>query len=180
MPPPTGVVRGPLIEIRNSWIAASVSSGNQLPNFWKDFSPAKTSYQTTLREPFDTFSIAASKTSCEAFQISRPVPSPSMKGIIGLLGTTRFVPLKVIFCPDAGTSTPLNFTPLPPVTKSRHPGPGTYIHETLCCTGREAALRFSAGSNRLSLSAESIVPSGAADHSESIERPPGFPERLFL
>ena len=33
MPPPTGVVNGPLIAIRNSLIAASVSSGSQLLNF---------------------------------------------------------------------------------------------------------------------------------------------------
>src|SRR5213594_160309 len=37
-----------------------------------------------------------------------------MKGMIGLSGTTRLVPLRVIFCPDAGTSAPLNFTLLPP------------------------------------------------------------------
>src|SRR5881296_1786800 len=37
-----------------------------------------------------------------------------MKGMMGLLGTTRLVPLRVIFCPDAGTSAPLNFTLLPP------------------------------------------------------------------
>src|SRR5229473_1871266 len=61
MPPPTGVVSGPLMATRK-----------------------------------------------EAFQISRPVPSPSMNGTIGCSGT-RYLPLLYsIFCPLDGTGTPLN------------------------------------------------------------------------
>ena len=40
MPPPTGVVSGPLIETRYSRHAATVSSGSQLANSLLDFSPA--------------------------------------------------------------------------------------------------------------------------------------------
>src|SRR5215510_5863394 len=91
-------------------MAATVSSGSHDPNFSKDFSPANTSYQTTRLDPFDAFSTAASNTNREPFQISRPVPSPSMKGMMGFFGTTRLSPLHVILSPSAGTSTPLNFT----------------------------------------------------------------------
>ncbi len=48
MPPPTGVVSGPLMPTRNSFIASTVSSGSQLVEFLIDFSPANTSYHTML------------------------------------------------------------------------------------------------------------------------------------
>ena len=51
MPPPTGVVNGPLMPTRNSLNASMVSSGSQALNFLKDTSPAKTSNQETLRLP---------------------------------------------------------------------------------------------------------------------------------
>ena len=40
MPPPTGVVSGPLIDTRYSRHAATVSSGSQVLNSLFDFSPA--------------------------------------------------------------------------------------------------------------------------------------------
>src|SRR6266853_2508502 len=39
--------------------------------------------------------------------MSRPVPSPSMNGIIGLFGTLYLPPAYPIFLPSAGTATPL-------------------------------------------------------------------------
>ena len=45
---------------------------------------------------------AASSTRTLARQMSRPVPSPSMKGTIGRSGTSSFWPLIVIFWPPAG------------------------------------------------------------------------------
>ncbi len=62
MPPPTGVVNGPLIAIWNRLIASSVSCGSQSLNAVKAFSPAKTSYQAILRLPPYACSTAASKT----------------------------------------------------------------------------------------------------------------------
>src|SRR5512134_3722718 len=40
--------------------------------------------------------------------MSRPVPSPSMKGMIGLSGTLSAPSTIVIFAPSAGTGKPLN------------------------------------------------------------------------
>ena len=54
IPPPTGVVSGPLIATMYSLIASSVSSCSQVfgPYTWLAFSPAKTSNHTTfLRAP---------------------------------------------------------------------------------------------------------------------------------
>ena len=45
MPPPTGVVRGPLIPMRWSRNAWTVSSGSQLPVSSNAFCPARTSFQ---------------------------------------------------------------------------------------------------------------------------------------
>ena len=106
MPPPTGVVRGPLMPMRKSRNAATVSSGSQLLKRSIAFSPAKTSYQETRRLPLYAISTAASNTRTDAFQMSRPVPSPSMKGIIGLSGMTN-LPSKVIFVPLEGKGIPL-------------------------------------------------------------------------
>src|SRR6202007_3449288 len=87
IPPPTGVVRGPLIATRNSFTALTVSSGSHVSNFALAFSPANTSYQATRRFPLYAFSTAASNTRADAFQMSRPVPSPSLNGMIGFSGT---------------------------------------------------------------------------------------------
>ncbi len=51
MPPPTGVVSGPLIATRNSLMASTVASGSQLPLASKALSPARTSTQANLRLP---------------------------------------------------------------------------------------------------------------------------------
>src|SRR5690606_35176801 len=51
IPPPTGVVSGPLIPTRYSLKVASVSSGSQLFTLLKDFSPARTSFQLIFRLP---------------------------------------------------------------------------------------------------------------------------------
>src|ERR1700736_10964 len=80
MPPPTGVVSGPLMPIRYSRNAATVSSGNQLPVSSNAFCPASTSFHA-IRLP--CFVAAASMTSCAAGQMSTPVPSPSMNGMMG-------------------------------------------------------------------------------------------------
>ena len=86
MPPPTGVVSGPLIETRNSSNASTVSCGSQSPVFACAFSPANTSIHAIFRSPPYAFSTAASNTRTDARQMSGPVPSPSMNGMIGLSG----------------------------------------------------------------------------------------------
>ena len=83
MPPPTGVVSGPLMPTRNSLNALTVSSGSHELNLLNDSSPAKTSIQEILRVPPYAFSTAASKTRTLAAQMSGPVPSPRMNGMIG-------------------------------------------------------------------------------------------------
>src|SRR5690606_6646404 len=98
IPPPTGVVSGPLIPTRYFLNASIVSSGIQLFTFLNDFSPARTSFHWIDRLPLYAFSTAASNTSLEAGQISTPVPSPSIKGITGLSGTTS-LPLLMLICP---------------------------------------------------------------------------------
>src|SRR4051812_29135116 len=89
MPPPTGVVSGPLMPTKYVLKAASVSSGNQLSNSVFDFSPAYTSAQAIFFLPPNSFATAASRTRTLARQMSGPVPSPSMNGMIGWLGTSR-------------------------------------------------------------------------------------------
>src|SRR6185437_11516354 len=103
MPPPTGVVSGPLIETLNSANASTVSSGSQLSNALKDFSPAKTSIHAMRRSPPYAFSTAASNTRTDAAQMSGPVPSPSMNGMMGLFGTWRAPPAYPIRSPLEGT-----------------------------------------------------------------------------
>ena len=78
MPPPTGVVSGPLMPTRYVRNASSVSSGSQLLTCLKAFSPASTSFHCTRRLPPYAFSTAASNTRTLARQMSGPVPSPSM------------------------------------------------------------------------------------------------------
>src|SRR5688500_10621420 len=103
IPPPTGVVSGPLIETRNSCMASTDSWGSQSLNLLNDFSPANTSIQAIRRFPSSARSTAASKTRTDARQISGPVPSPSTKGTIGLSGTFRLPFSKAILSPLAGT-----------------------------------------------------------------------------
>ena len=88
MPPPTGVVSGPLIATLYALAASSVSVGSHSPVRSCAFSPARTSNQTTrLRSP-KAFFTAASKTRTDARQMSRPIPSPSMNGMMGSSGTS--------------------------------------------------------------------------------------------
>src|SRR4051812_36837532 len=88
MPPPTGVVMGPLIATEYSRTASSVSRGSHSsgPYTRVDFSPAYTSIQWIRREPSYDFSTAASTTSFITGVMSTPMPSPSMNGTIGLSG----------------------------------------------------------------------------------------------
>ncbi len=51
IPPPTGVVRGPLMPTRCSRNASSVSDGSQSPVSRNAFSPARTGTHSTLRLP---------------------------------------------------------------------------------------------------------------------------------
>src|ERR1700691_1364749 len=53
------------------------------------------------------FSAAASKTRCDAFQMSRPVPSPSMNGMMGWSGTVNCPSLYSIGSPVFGSASPL-------------------------------------------------------------------------
>src|SRR4051812_32920037 len=113
MPPPIGVVIGPLMPITYSSIASRVSWGSHHspllsglvgspPLSVTDFSPAKTSIQAIERLPPKAFCTAASSTRTDAFQMSGPVPSPSMKQMIGRSGTISLPFWMVIFCPLAG------------------------------------------------------------------------------
>ena len=109
MPPPIGVVSGPLIPTRYWRKSLSVFSGSHSPVSLNAFSPASVSCQWSFRSPWYAFSTAASKTRTEAAQISRPVPSPSMKGMIGFDGTESLPSIivigdavVVIFCSSLG------------------------------------------------------------------------------
>ena len=107
IPPPTGVVSGPLIDTRKSRAASTVSFGSHSLNVLNAFSPANTSNHATRRFPPYAFSTAASNTRRDAFQMSLPVPSPSINGMIGLSGTCNTpLPYPIAF-PSAGTATPL-------------------------------------------------------------------------
>src|SRR5262245_31471148 len=86
MPPPTGVVSGPLMPIRYSLNVSTVSSGSQLPVSLNAFSPASTSFHSIA---LPCFFADASRTSFAAGQMSTPVPSPSMNGMMGLSLTCR-------------------------------------------------------------------------------------------
>src|SRR5204863_6626686 len=102
MPPPTGVVSGPLIATLYAFTASSVSVGSHSPAAFFAFSPARISNHASRRAPPYALATAASKTRTLARQMSGPVPSPSMKGIIGLSGTTRRPPFRVIAAPVDG------------------------------------------------------------------------------
>ena len=84
---------------RYSLNASRVSCGSQLPVLSKAFCPARSSVQKILRAPPYAFSTAASNTRTEALQISGPMPSPSIKGITGLEGTSSLPSRIVIFSP---------------------------------------------------------------------------------
>src|SRR6267378_6524160 len=115
MPPPTGVVSGPLMPTRYVRKASTVSSGSQLSNSFLLFSPAWTSIQAIFLRPPYAFSTAASKTRCEARQMSGPVPSPSMNGRIGWSGTLRRPPDRVIAFPflrTCGAGLAMSLAPL--------------------------------------------------------------------
>src|SRR5471030_425026 len=102
MPPPMGVVSGPLMPTKNSRKASTVSSGSQELNWVNDFSPAKTSIQAIFFLPPDDLATAASMTRTEARQMSAPVPSPSMNGTMGRSGTCN-LPLEMEILSPAGT-----------------------------------------------------------------------------
>src|SRR6266404_9970593 len=103
MPPPTGVVSGPLIPTRYSRNASTVSFGNHSSNLSFAVSPAKTSNHAIFFFPPYAFSTAASNTRTLAAQISGPVPSPRMNGMIGRSGTFNLSVL-VIFSPAGGAT----------------------------------------------------------------------------
>src|SRR5882762_10621899 len=119
IPPPTGVVSGPLIAMRCSRITPRVSSGSQLPFWLNDFSPAKTSCHTMLRLPPDVFATAASKTLADARQMSGPVPSPSMKGMIGWSGTIQCPSRYSILAPTAPPRRPSTCVGMAPILPQR-------------------------------------------------------------
>src|SRR6267378_180566 len=121
MPPPTGVVSGPLIAMRCSRIAASVSSGSQLPVLLNDFSPARTSRQTILRLPPDVLATAASKTLADARQMSGPVPSPSMNGMMGWSGTIQWPSRYSILAPTAPPRRPSTCGGMAPSLQQKGP-----------------------------------------------------------
>src|SRR5215211_6140303 len=89
-----GVVSGPLIPIRYSPNVSTVSCGSQSPVALNAFSPASTSFHAIFLPDFPA---AASSTSCAAGQMSTPVPSPSMKGMMGSSGTLSWPSVSVIF-----------------------------------------------------------------------------------
>ena len=62
------------------------SSGSQSPVSLNAFSPASTSRHSIV---LPCLAAAASSTSLAAGQMSTPVPSPSMKGMIGLVGNVQ-------------------------------------------------------------------------------------------
>src|SRR5438552_16205410 len=86
MPPPTGVVSGPLMPVRYSLKVSPVSCGSQSPTSSNAFCPARTSFHAI---EWPCFLAAASSTSWAAGQMSTPVPSPVMKGMTGSSGTLR-------------------------------------------------------------------------------------------
>ncbi len=106
MPPPTGVVSGPLMPTRYLRNVSSVSSGSQFPDCLNDFSPASTSRHAIRRRPAYAFSTAASKTRTLARQMSGPVPSPSMNGMMGWSGTFSPSCFRVIASPPIAIVSP--------------------------------------------------------------------------
>ena len=83
-----GVVSGPLMPTMCSAKAVTVASGSHDPVSSKAVWPASTSIHS-MRRPPPRLATAASSTDCAAGQMSTPIPSPRMKGMIGSSGTTR-------------------------------------------------------------------------------------------
>ena len=102
MPPPTGVVSGPLIATRNSVRASRVSCGSHSPVRSLAFSPASTSIHAIERAPSYALATAASTTRRVAAQMSGPIPSPSMNGTMGRSGT--WSPPSGAWSPRSGAS----------------------------------------------------------------------------
>src|SRR6185312_4764428 len=75
----------------------------QLLTCLKLFSPARTSIHAIFFFPPYAFATAASMTRTLARQMSGPVPSPSMNGMIGLSGTESCPFLRVMGAPSFGT-----------------------------------------------------------------------------
>ena len=67
--------------------------------FW----PASTSDQTTRRAPSNAFATAASNTRTLARQMSPPMPSPSMYGMIGQSGTMSWPSVRRMVLPTSDT-----------------------------------------------------------------------------
>ncbi len=81
-------------------MASRVASGSHSPVSSNAFSPARTSFQTSRRVPPYAFSTAASNTRTDACQMSGPVPSPMMNGMMGASGTERRPSCIVIVWPS--------------------------------------------------------------------------------
>ena len=77
-------VSGPLMPMMYSRNVSTVSSGSESPVSSNAYSPASTSIQSMVRP---CLAAAASSTSVAAGQMSTPVPSPSMKGMMALADT---------------------------------------------------------------------------------------------
>ena len=78
IPPPTGVVSGPLMDTRPERIASSVASGSHSPVALNAFSPARTSFQAICFSSLYAFETAASTTEIMTGLMSTPIPSPSI------------------------------------------------------------------------------------------------------
>src|SRR6266850_1348407 len=99
-------------------MASSVSCGSHSPYLSRALPPAYTSNQWTRRLPPYAFPTAASITRLAAAQISGPIPSPSMNGMIGSGGTLICPPSTTIGLPSRGILSFSNFTRLPPPVDS--------------------------------------------------------------
>jgi hypothetical protein len=86
----------------NSVSARNVSSGSHSPVRSFAFSPARISIQAIARAPSYAFAMAASTTRWVARQMSGPIPSPSMKGMMGRSGTRRTPSPEVMGSPLSG------------------------------------------------------------------------------
>ena len=91
IPPPTGVVSGPFILTTYSLSASIVSFGSQvsLSYFLVAFSPQYTSIHSIFFLPPYAILTALLTTFIIGGVISTPIPSPSIKGITGLSGTSN-------------------------------------------------------------------------------------------
>jgi hypothetical protein len=86
---------------RYCWIASIVACGSHSRSALNAFSPAST-LDPGDRAPAACFATAASSTRRVARQMSGPMPSPSMKVMIGRWGTVTTPSLKVNLLPSAG------------------------------------------------------------------------------